>query len=563
MMMKIDIHIRHYVGLLAACSLLIASNLLTSCAIENDIPYPIVDGSVTTIEMEGQCDAEGNSSTQATINKEERTVQLYVDDTVDLTKARIKRLSVSNGATIRIDSAYCYNPSKFPTTGWESIDQLTSSADTRINCSRDVPLTLSTYQDYDWVLRVKRIVNRSIVMENQIGNAVIDPDNRVAVVYVSSKQSLSKIAVSKFDLGGPHGTVVPDPTSSSTYDFSEPTTFFVQNGWEEMSYRWTVYVYTKEEEQGGNATAFARTTQALLNGSVQSGKSVSIDYRTTNSSQWSVLPASDITTSGTSFSATLSGLKPATTYVYRVSVGGVAGEEQQFTTAPATQLTNGSLDNWHQVDKLWNPWAQGGTSYWDTGNKGATTVGNSNSVPTDDTATGSGQAALLESKWIVLKFAAGNIFTGTYVKTVGTNGVLNFGREFSSFPTKLRFSFKCAPVVIDKVGEESLEYLKGRMDTCHVYTALGDWDEPVEIRTRPSERKLLDRKDPNMIAFGEMMVGKTVDNWTTAEITYDYRSLTRTPRYIIVVASASKYGDYFTGGVGTKMWVDNFELVYE
>ena len=563
MMMKIDIHIRHYVGLLAACSLLMAGNLLTGCAIENDIPYPIVDGSVTAIEMEGQCDAEGNSSTQATINKEDRTVQLYVDDTVDLTKARIKRLSVSNGATIRIDSAYCYNPSKFPTTGWESIDQLTSSADTRINCSRDVPLTLSTYQDYDWVLRVKRIVNRSIVMENQIGNAVIDPDNRVAVVYVSSKQSLSKIAVSKFDLGGPHGTVVPDPTSSSTYDFSEPTTFFVQNGWEEMSYRWTVYVYTKEEEQGGNATAFARTTQALLNGSVQSGKSVSIDYRTTNSSQWSVLPASDITTSGTSFSATLSGLKPATTYVYRVSVGGVAGEEQQFTTAPATQLTDGSLDNWHQVDKLWNPWAQGGTSYWDTGNKGATTVGNSNSVPTDDTATGSGQAALLESKWIVLKFAAGNIFTGTYVKTVGTNGVLNFGREFSSFPTKLRFSYKCAPVVIDKVGEESLEYLKGRMDTCHVYTALGDWDEPVEIRTRPSERKLLDRKDPNMIAFGEMMVGKTVDNWTTAEITYDYRSLTRTPRYIIVVASASKYGDYFTGGVGTKMWVDNFELVYE
>ena len=556
-MMKIDNYMKICIGLLTGLG------LLTGCAIENDIPYPIVDGSVTAIEMEGQCDAEGNNSTQATINKEDRTVQLYVDDTVDLTKARIKRLSVSNGATIQIDSAFCYNAAKFPTTGWENLDQLAISADTRINCSRDVRFTLSTYQDYDWTLRVQRIVKRNIVMENQIGNAVIDPDNRVAVVYVSSKQPLNQIAVSTFDLGGPHGTVVPDPTTSPTYDFSEPATFFVQNGWEEVSYRWTVYVYAKEEEQGGSASAFARATQALLNGSVQSGKSVSIDYRAQNSSQWLVLSPSAITTTGTSFSATLSGLKPATTYVYRVSIGGVAGEEQQFTTAPATQLTNGSLDNWHAVDKLWNPWAQGGTSYWDTGNKGATTVGNSNSVPTDDTATGSGQAALLESKWIVLKFAAGNIFTGTYVKTVGTNGVLNFGREFSSFPTKLRFSYKCAPVVIDKVGEESLEYLKGRMDTCHVYTALGDWDEPVEIRTRPSERKLLDRKDPNMIAFGEMMVGKTVENWTTAEITYDYRSLTRTPRYIIVVASASKYGDYFTGGVGTKMWVDNFELVYE
>lgn len=556
-MMKIDNYIKRYFALLTGLG------LLTACSIENDIPYPIVDGSVTAIEMEGQCDAEGNSSTQATINKEERTVLLYVDDTVDLTKARIKRLSVSNGATIHIDSAYCYNPAKFPTTGWENTDQLNTSADTRINCSRDVPLTLTTYQDYAWTLRVKRIVKRSIVMQNQIGNAVIDPDNRIAVVYVSSKQPLNKIAVSKFDLGGPHGTVVPDPTTSPTYDFSEPTTFFVQNGWEEMSYRWTVYVYTKEEEQGGSTTAFARATQALLNGSVQNGKSVSIDYRTQNSSQWTVLSPSAITTAGTSFSAILSGLKPATTYVYRVSISGIAGEEQQFTTAPATQLTNGGLDDWHLVDKLWNPWAQGETSYWDTGNKGATTVGSSNSVPTDDTSTGSGKAALLESKWIVLKFAAGNIFTGTYVKTVGTNGVLNFGREFSSFPAKLRFKYKCAPVPIDKVGEESLEYLKGRMDTCHVYTALGDWDEPVEIRTRPSERKLLDRKDPNMIAFGEMMQGETVNEWTTAEITYDYRSLTRTPRYIIVVASASKYGDYFTGGVGTKMWVDNFELVYE
>ena len=542
----------------------LASALLTgSCAIENDIPYPTVDGSVTAIEMEGQCDAEGNTSTQATINKDNRTVQLYVDDTVDLTKARITRFSVTNGAKLSIDSTYCYTPSLFPNHGWENSDQLHSDADTRLNCTRSVPFLLTTYQEYAWTLNVKRVVKRSIELENQIGNATVDPDNRIVVIYVSSRQPLNKIKVNKFDLGGPHGSVVPDPTSSPTYDFSEPVTFFVQNGWEEMSYRWTVYVYQREEEQGGSATAFARTTQAILNGNVQLGKTVSIDYHAQGNTQWQALSASAITTTGTSFTATLSGLKPSTTYTYRVSISGKAGEEQEFTTAPASPLPDGSLDNWHQVDKLWNPWAAGSSSYWDTGNKGATTVGNSNSVPTDDTATGSGQAALLESKWIVLKFAAGNIFTGTYVKTVGTNGVLNFGREFNAFPTKLRFSYKCTPVVIDKVGDEAFEYLKGRMDTCHVYTALGDWDEPVEIRTRPSERKLLDRNDPHMIAFGEMMQGETVNGWTTAEITYDYRSLTRTPRYIIVVASASKYGDYFTGGVGTKMWVDNFELVYE
>ena len=38
--------------------ILLTSALLTgSCAIENDIPYPTVDGSVTTTEMYGQSDA--------------------------------------------------------------------------------------------------------------------------------------------------------------------------------------------------------------------------------------------------------------------------------------------------------------------------------------------------------------------------------------------------------------------------------------------------------------------------------------------------------------------------
>jgi hypothetical protein len=33
--------------------------------------------------------------------------------------------------------------------------------------------------------------------------------------------------------------------------------------------------------------------------------------------------------------------------------------------------------------------------------------------------------------------------------------------------------------------------------------------------------------------------------------------------YIILVASSSKYGDYFTGGDGSVMYIDDFELVYD
>lgn len=41
-----------------------------------------------------------------------------------------------------------------------------------------------------------------------------------------------------------------------------------------------------------------------------------------------------------------------------------------------------------------------------------------------------------------------------------------------------------------------MKYLIGQPDTCQIFIALGDWSEPVEIRTKPSDRKLFDKKRP-------------------------------------------------------------------
>ena len=69
-------------------------------------------------------------------------------------------------------------------------------------------------------------------------------------------------------------------------------------------------------------------------------------------------------------------------------------------------------------------------------------MGDSNTQPTDDTWNGKGKAARLESKFIGLgsigKFAAGNLFIGEYIRTEGTNGVLDFGKPFTARPTKLK-----------------------------------------------------------------------------------------------------------------------------
>ena len=52
------------------------------------------------------------------------------------------------------------------------------------------------------------------------------------------------------------------------------------------------------------------------------------------------------------------------------------------------------------------------------------------------------------------------------------------------------------------------------------------------------------------------------NGWEEFAIDLVYRDLNRKPKYIIVVASASKYGDYFTGGSNSTLLIDDFELIY-
>jgi hypothetical protein len=237
-----------------------------------------------------------------------------------------------------------------------------------------------------------------------------------------------------------------------------------------------------------------------------------------------------------------------------------------FTTEAEVALPNGSFDDWHQDGKVWNPWPMGGTKFWDTGNKGATSVGASNSTPVADgcPANPNGQAAHLETKYIVIKLAAGNLYTGEYVKTDGTNGILDMGREWTTRPTKLRGWYKYQPQPMDVVSDElSHLNLKGKNDTCNIYMLLGDWDAPVQVRTNPRNRKLIDFNDPKIIAKAQLQSGDVVSEYKQFEIEFEYRSTSRKPKYMICVISASKYGDYFTGGDGSLLTVDEFELDYD
>lgn len=541
--------------------LALTAGILTSCAIENDIPYPIIEASIESMTVEGQRGADQNTFTAATINKSARTVTLYVNDGVDISRLQILSLKTTTGAELVVDDPnVCEDYSKFPTSGFASLDSIPLSSNTRVNFSQPVTFTLRTYQDYQWKITVNQIIQRDIDVEN-MRSYVIDADTRTVIIYVDPTTDLTNLTVKKLNLGGEYGRVTPDPTLQK--DYSKPSTFNVSCSWEEYSYEWTVYVYPDSNESGSGSTeAFAMTTRATVTGNVQSGKTPTVEYRKESETSWSTVPPANVSTSGNTFSATLTGLSASTTYKYRISVDGSAGSEQTFTTAAATPLENGAMEEWSQDGKQWNPWAAGNDAFWGTGNPGAAAFIGNLTTPTDESVKG--QAALLETKNAIIKLGAGNIFTGDFALD-GLNGLLHFGRPFSAFPSSLRLNYKYTSATINMIGDNvgDLASLKGQPDMFQIYIALSDKSEPYEIRNDPKNRQLFDPEDDGIIAYGEYTSSETVSTYKQLEIPLEYRATNRTPKYIIVVASSSKYGDYYIGGVGSKLWLDEMELVYE
>ena len=539
-----------------------ALSFLASCAIENDIPYPQIVGSITAFEVEGQRGPEDNEgSTAAVIDANARTVTVYVNDSVDVRELKITRLALDpRDAALLVDSALCDDAEHFPFGHFASLDSIPVSSNTRVDFSNPVNMTIRTYQDYVWKVTVEQIIDRKVDVEGMT-SCVIDPSTRNVIIYVGSDQDLSNITVKTLNLGGEFGEVTPNP--ADVHDFTTSQKFYARLNWEpEGQYStWNVFVY--HDEGGGSSTSnsdvFARVTSATLTGNIQSGKTPVVEYKEQSASDWQTV--SDVSVSSTKFTANITGLSASTTYSYRVSVDGVAGAEKTFTTVAATPLENGGFENWHTEGKIEIPNAEG-SDFWGTGNPGAASFIGNLTTPTNDAV--SGQAACLETKDAFIKLGAGNIFTGDF-QLDGTNGILHFGRPFTSFPTALRLHYKYTSATIDRIGDEvgSLENLRGRPDSCHIFIALSDKSEPYEIRTKPSVRQLFDKNDRNIIAYGEFIKGESVSSYQQLTIPLEYRATNRTPKYIIIVCAASKYGDYFIGGVGSTLFIDEMELVYE
>lgn len=350
------------------------------------------------------------------------------------------------------------------------------------------------------------------------------------------------------------------------------------------TYTYTFYVSTTPKVQLAAPEANAWAKLAYLTGSVTStavGEELSpsqmaFEYRAKDTEVWTKVAA---TLDGETYKATVTGLNPETAYESRMVYGEneyVSGVKE-FTTEAATELYNGSFDNWYQAGKVWYAVAEGdyngGNAFWDSGNKGASLMSKNPSSPDEGVVhTSGGKSAKLQSQFVGLgslgQFAAGNLYTGHFVRTIGMSGAeIQFGSSFAARPIALKGWFQYTSGTVDYYGDSTPSdalVKEGEADMCAIYIALSDADAPYTVNT--SEGNFVDyANDSHIIAYGEVPVEEcvTTDGWKEFTINLEYRDLTRIPKYIIVVASASKYGDYFTGSTGSLMYLDDFSLVYD
>lgn len=275
---------------------------------------------------------------------------------------------------------------------------------------------------------------------------------------------------------------------------------------------------------------------------------------------------------GKPFSVKLTGLEFGTTYEYKMFADDFETTTiQTFTTESRYEIPNASFEDWSTYRNgskdIVFPGLGSEPTVWDSGNEGAATAGATLTNKSTDMIHSGTYAARLESKYVIIKFAAGNIFMGDYVKTDGTDGVLKLGREYNgSHPAKLKVWANYRPSTTLKGKDPIKELTESGCDHGQIYVALTD--EPIDIRTKASDQKLFSTDDPHVLAYGQVTWKENFGpdgELQAIEIPIEYfeRAKTTKATHLVITCCASKFGDYFYGGDGSVLYLDDFELIYE
>lgn len=396
----------------------------------------------------------------------------------------------------------------------------------------------------DWVLTITNNANKSF-------------DIKGSYTSVKAKQKYAMSFKLAEDVKGDTGAgnfkvVLDDSVNDKSFDYS--LDFTTAEAEMKTANVWALFADLTGEYKVDNAPA-----------------GLNFEYCKTGSDTWTSF-AGEVTIdeSTKSFSARILGLDPNTKYSFRAKSDKEPGKRIfNVDTEKTAEVYNMSFDDWSNTPGY--PYPNNKTeAIWDTANKGASIVSKTPTKAESNHVAVAGEgknAARLESMEAFGVFAAGNIYTGKFVQLDGLGAILDWGTPFSSRPLARKGYFDYTSKVIDKAKDKP--EMMGKQDICQIQVFLTDWEGQFQINT--TAHVFVDvENDPNIIAYGKLESNvntSTKDNlvkgYEPFTIKLDYRDLTRKPTMIVIVAAASKYGDYFTGGLGSTLYVDEFSFVYD
>lgn len=283
----------------------------------------------------------------------------------------------------------------------------------------------------------------------------------------------------------------------------------------------------------------------------------------------------NLTRASKEFTIELTGLEPATTYQYKAASQDWEGSAvYTFTTETPFVIPFTNMETWYEYKSyIWLPGDRWPDNFWDSGNHGSATMRKSLTTQSSDMYHSGNSSAKLLSQFVGIgnaigKFAAGNLFVGKFDKTSSdlSGAILDFGQPYNgSHPKAMQVYAHYRPGTVSYTSNKIPEMKSGDPDQGQIFIAFAT--QAFHIDT--SKGVYFNPNDESILGYGEadLAKGQTLGadgqlELVNIPITWYDKAKTTEAKYMIIVCSASKYGDYFVGAANSVMYVDDFELIY-
>jgi hypothetical protein len=235
---------------------------------------------------------------------------------------------------------------------------------------------------------------------------------------------------------------------------------------------------------------------------------------------------------------------------------------------PNPQLPNSDFDLWYAVSDYQQPGQNADNTVWGTANRALAIAGDANTNP-EDLGNGDFAARLTSVEApLLVRMAAATLFTGKFTEgfpsPTDPRSNIDFGTPFNGRPEAFRVDYKYIPG--DSYEDADGNPLPGG-DECDIYVLLekreGETIQRVGTGWFRSGTTVEDWENINVpIVYGELLPSNPIFDYANIREGESWGSANDIPTHITVVFSSSALGDFFTGAIGSELWLNNFELIY-